>query len=78
MYTSYIFYNINVGNVATLFGSREKKMNRNMNFFHKFLNLLYKALRENIQFRNQQTISPGTDVLKIDKPSTINSVIAIT
>lgn len=53
-------------------------MNRNMNFFHKFLNLLYEALRENIQFRNQQTISPGTDVLKIDQPSTNNSVIAIT
>lgn len=49
-----------------------------MNFFHKFLNLLYEALRENIQFRNQQTISPGTDVLKIDQPSTINSVIAVT
>lgn len=56
------------------------KLNRNMNnFFHKFLNLLYKALRENIQFRiYQQTISPGADVLKIDKPSTNNSMIAIT
>lgn len=49
-----------------------------MNFFHKFLNVLYEALRENIQFRNQQTVSPGTDVLKIDIPSTINSVIAVT
>lgn len=56
----------------------ERKLNRNMKFFHKFLNLLYKALRENIQFRNQQTISPGADVLKIDKPSTNNSMIAIT
>lgn len=57
----------------------EIKLNRNMNFFHKFLNLLYKALRENIQFRiYQQTISPGADVLKIDKPSTNNSMIAIT
>lgn len=56
----------------------ERKLNRSMKFFHKFLNLLYKALRENIQFRNQQTISPGADVLKIDKPSTNNSMIAIT
>lgn len=57
----------------------EIKLNRNMNFFHKLLNLLYKALRENIQFRiYQQTISPGADVLKIDKPSTNNSMIAIT
>lgn len=57
----------------------EIKLNRNMNFFHKFLNLLYKALRENIQFRiYQQTISPGADVLKIDKPSTNNSMITIT
>lgn len=57
----------------------EIKLNRNMNFFHKFLNLLYKALRENIQFRiYQQTISPGADVLKIDQPSTNNSMIAIT
>lgn len=54
----------------------EIKLNRNMNFFHKFLNLLYKAL---FQFRiYQQTISPGADVLKIDKPSTNNSMIAIT
>lgn len=57
----------------------EIKLNRNMNFFHKFLNLLYKALRENIQFRiYQQTISPGADVLKIDKPSTYKSMITIT
>lgn len=41
--------------------------------------MLYKALRENIQFRiYQQTISPGADVLKIDQPSTNNSMIAIT